>query len=280
MPAKLSIEDALLLLQQGARPVAGGTDFYPALNERIAPENCIDIASIEGLDSIGFENGYWRIGAAVSWSDLLAFNFPPAFTGLQQAAREIGSIQIQNNATLVGNICNASPAADGVPCLLALNAKVQMCSTEKELTVELSEFITGVRETLLESTGMVTQLLIPAVNSQDSSNVQSVFVKLGSRSYLVISIVMLSIVVECDDHGVILDIRIAVGACSAVAQRLTQLENELVGKTLNQHNIQTLVVAKHLSELSPIDDVRATASYRLNATLVLLKRALLTLADN
>jgi len=129
------------------RILAGGTDVFPSLQDRPLVGRVLDISGIAELRQITQNDDNWSIGAAVSWRDVIRAALPPAFDGLKAAAREVGSWQIQNRATLVGNICNASPAADGVPALLTMDAAVQLQSSRGSRVIPLSSFITGNRKT-------------------------------------------------------------------------------------------------------------------------------------
>jgi CO/xanthine dehydrogenase FAD-binding subunit len=108
----------------GSKILCGGTDFYTALGTAPAQGTIIDLTRVAELDGITLTGGEIRIGACTSWTKLIATPLPAAFDGLKAAGREVGSVQIQNRATIGGNLCNASPAADGVPPLLALEAEV------------------------------------------------------------------------------------------------------------------------------------------------------------
>ena len=211
---------------------------------------------------------HFRIGAGVTWTDLIRADLPPCFDGLKLAAREIGGVQIQNTGTIAGNVCNASPAADSMPNLLALDTAVELASAEGRRVMSLAEFVTGNRRTLRGPQELVTALLIP--RSLDAS--RSGFLKLGARRYLVISIVMVAAVLEAQ-AGKVAAARIAVGACSAVACRLPALEQALRGRPWDRGLAATIEPAQ-LAVLSPIDDVRAGAAYRREAARVLLRRAL------
>ncbi len=273
----LTLDTALALLNKSNLQVlAGGTDFYPALGEGQAPEQVLDVTRIEELAHINLHDGVWRIGAAVTWRQLMDSELPAMFDCLKQAAKDVGSIQIQNKATLVGNICNASPAADGVPGLLALDAEVKLESSASSRILPLQEFLCGVRQTALRHDELLTEIHIPDL----VANTGAIFKKLGSRSYLVISIVMLAVVLELDDAQRVKKVAIAVGACSAVAKRLSELESHLLGKTLTKPLLDNLITPAQLSVLSPIDDVRGSAQYRLDATAVILRRAFLSLAQD
>jgi len=266
------IEEAVAAL--ATRPLtilAGGTDFYPARVGKPLSDDILDITALAALRGIGEDDSHYRIGAAVRWRELAAL--PPWCACLTLAAREIGGMQIQNAGTLAGNICNASPAADGVPGLLALDAAIELASSRGMRLLPLAEFILGNRRTALRRDELVTAILIP----KPRRPARSTFLKLGARKYLVISIVMVAALVETDRDGTIAAARIAVGACSAVAQRLATLENDLRGRRLAP-SIGAIVAESHLADLTPIDDVRAAAIYRSDAALALVARGLEDLA--
>ena len=124
-----TLQDALALLNGTALTVAAGcTDLFPATPAQELAGQVLDITAIAALRGIDEGADGWRLGAATTWSDILRASLPPAFDMLKQAAREVGSVQIQNAGTVAGNLCNASPAADGVPPLLALDARVRLAS--------------------------------------------------------------------------------------------------------------------------------------------------------
>ncbi|MGE3831147.1 MAG: xanthine dehydrogenase family protein subunit M [Parvibaculaceae bacterium] len=263
-----TVEEAVAALaSSGARVLAGGTDFYPALGDKPVRQPVLDITAIADLAGISTQASQIRIGARTRWTEIAKAELPPAFDGLKAAAREVGSIQIQNAGTIGGNLCNASPAADGVPPLLTLDASVELASPRGLRRLKLGEFILGNRRTALASDEIMTAVLIP----EPHGKAKGAFLKLGSRRYLVISIAMVAVIVTVEED-VIADARIAIGACSAVAQRLAGLEADLLGKPVAQ--IGEFVEARHLTSLAPIDDVRATASYRKDAAPTLIRRTL------
>lgn len=265
-----TLDQALGLLATGERRIlAGGTDIYPALGTRPLAESVLDLSRLSSIRGIGVSDGIVRIGGATTWSDLIAADLPSGFDGLKAAAREVGSVQIQNRGTVAGNICNASPAADGVPPLLALDASVELRSAKGLRVVRLDDFITGNRLTLRASDELVTAILVP----YGLAHSRSTFLKLGARRYLVISIAMVAINLMTDMEGEITQARVAVGACSAVARRLPALEARLIGRKAAA-GIGAAAAAAHLEPLTPIDDLRASASYRLDAALTLLRRGL------
>lgn len=256
--------------------LAGGTDVYPVRTARRAwgdpaHKDVLDISAVPGLKGIVEEADHWRLGALTTWTELARADLPPLFDAYRRAAREVGGVQVQNLGTLAGNIVTASPAGDGIPNLLALDAQVELQSRAGTRTLPFSAFATGYRQTALNSDEIVTALLVPKLDGA-----RSTFLKLGARKYLVISIAMVAAVVATDAAGRISQARIAVGACSAVAQRLHQLEASLAGVPLSE--AAGLVTAGHFAGLAPIDDVRATAAYRLAAAEALVRDALADLA--
>ena len=254
------------------RILAGGTDFYPALQDRPVIDPVLDISKVEELRQIRAENEGWEIGANATWTDIQLAILPPAFDALKQAAHEVGSVQIQNRGTIVGNICNASPAADGVPPLLILDASVVIASHLGTRTQPLADFIRGNRQTTLAPDELVTAIHIPKLSAVGTSN----FIKLGARKYLVISIAMAAVRIVSDGNTII-NAAVAVGSCSAVAQRMSRLESRLVGFSLN--NINKLDgISESIDELSPIDDIRSPAIYRRHAAVQLVRSAVATAA--
>ena len=266
-PSRLG--DALAILSGGGYSIlAGGTDFYPARVGKPVEVNVLDITRLAELRGIDLKSGALRIGATATWSDLLAADLPPLFDGLKAAAREVGGLQIQNAGTVVGNLCNASPAADGVPPLLALGAELELASTGGTRRVLLQDFVLGNRKTTRNPHELVVAVHVPgwALNGRGS------FLKLGHRKYLVISIVMVAACIAVDETRRITRCGLAVGACSAAAKRLSVLEASLVG--MRAGDAAANVLPGHLADLAPIDDVRGTSAYRRDAALTLVRRAI------
>ena len=262
------LEEALSALARPHAVLAGGTDFYPARVGRAVDEDVLDIGGIDVLRGIAAGPAGWRLGATTTWTELLEADLPPVFDGLKQADREVGGRQIQNAGTLAGNICNASPAADGVPGLLALDAEVEIAGPASR-RLPLRQFITGVRSTALAPGELVVAIHVPR---QDG---ESAFLKLGARRYLVISIAMAAATLAFDE-GRVAAARVAVGACSPVAERLPALESALVG--VPRDRLADCVDAAQLAPLTPIDDVRGSADYRRDAVVTLLRRLLTSFA--
>jgi CO/xanthine dehydrogenase FAD-binding subunit len=261
-----TLQDALSLLGSGQwQPLAGGTDVYPGMRQSL-PGQVLDLTAIKGLSGISGSDDL-RIGACTTWSELATAKLPPAAHALQQAALLVGGRQIQNAGTIGGNLCNASPAADGVPPLLALDARVELASPRGTRLLALPDFLLGPRRTARAPDELLTAVILPAASLAGGST----FVKLGARAYLVISIAMAAARITLRD-GQISEAALAVGACSATARRLPEIEAALTG-------LSPASAGKAMTEdavaraLSPIDDVRATASYRTAAATHLLRRA-------
>ncbi|NGN42788.1 xanthine dehydrogenase family protein subunit M [Mesorhizobium sp. CGMCC 1.15528] len=265
-----NVDEALALLSDGPwRILAGGTDFYPALGNRPLSENVLDINGLSELRGIAEVGSHIVVGARTTWTDIIRRDLPAAFDGLKLAAREVGSVQIQNRASIAGNLCNASPAADGVPPLLTLGAEVELRSASLTRHLPLEDFILGNRRTALQPGEMVTAIRIP----KSATAGTSAFVKLGARRYLVISIAMAAARIVVED-GIVAEAAVAVGSCSLVAKRLTGLEAALRGLPIGPALAET-VAATSLPELAPIDDVRGTAEYRREAAREIVTRAVL-----
>ncbi len=269
------LEDALDALgSRGFTVLAGGTDFYPARVGKPLDEDVLDITALAELQGIRDRGDRWRLGAGVTWSALSAATLPPCFDGLKAAARELGGLQVQNAGTVVGNLCNASPAADGLPNLLALDARVELAGAQGRRSLAVEDFVTGNRQTQRRPDELVTAISIP----KPAPDTASSFAKLGARRYLVISIVILAIVIEPED-GRVASARLALGACSPVARRLRALEAALTGRTLDGR-LGAALVESHLDEvLALIDDIRASAAYRRDAAATLVRRGLAALGE-
>jgi CO/xanthine dehydrogenase FAD-binding subunit len=258
--------------------IAGGTDFHPARVGRPPEGEILDLSRLAALRGIAADGSGWRIGALTTWTDVARASLPPLFDALAQAAVEVGGPQVQNRGTVGGNLCNASPAADGVPALLALDASVELASLRGTRTLPLADFVLGPRRTALAPDELLVAIRVP----QRGPSARSRFVKLGHRRYLVISIAMVAAALDVDETGRIAWAGVAVGACSAAARRLPALEAALLGSpraALADTAARALRDPAALGPLAPIDDVRGTARYRLDAAGTLVARALGGLAS-
>jgi len=265
-----TLEEAVRALSESRGTIlSGGTDFFPGLVDRPMTSPVIDISNVTEIKGFRTTAEHIHIGGRTTWSEIVAAVLPRGFAGLRAAAREVGGVQIQNLGTIAGNLCNASPAADGVPALLALDAQVVLASVAGTRSMPLGEFLVGNRETMRRPDEILTSVAIP----RRLENSASTFLKLGSRRYLVISIAMVAANLVTDGSRRISEALIAVGACSARAQRLPVLEGALAGE-IARPGIGKSVKPEHLRSLLPLDDVRATSAYRREAAQVLVRRAL------
>jgi len=258
-----------ILAGQAPRLIAGGTDLFPATDGPLQG-GILDLTAIPELQGIHHTGRGWRFGAAVKWAEIAAADLPPGFAALQQAARRIGGLQIQNSATLAGNLCNASPAADGVPPLQVLDAVIETASCNGARMLPLADFITGPRETALRGGEMVIAVHV----AEDCATGASAFEKLGARAHLVISIAMVAARVVMDE-GRIERAAVSIGACSPVARRMPAFEAALAGASASDLERLRPVLAEEIAtRLSPLDDVRATAAYRREVAAEIALRAL------
>jgi len=265
-----SVAQATRLL--AARPwavLAGGTDLYPAHVGRRISLPLLDIGGIAELRGIRRDGDGWTIGATTTWSDVARAELPPLFSALQAAAREVGGVQIQNTGTVAGNLCNASPAADGTPVLLAMAARVVLQSARGVRELAVDEFVLGNRRTARGDDELVVAARIPA----RSARARSAFAKLGGRRYLTIAVTTVAVVVDADAEGTVSAAGVAVGSCAPAARRLPALEARLVGAPV-EDDLAAIVADGDLAPLAPIDDVRGSAAYRIDATRTLVRRAL------
>lgn len=277
----VDLGDALRQLREGGWTLlAGGTDYYAGRVGRPLDEPLLDLSAIDALRGISQARidgaPALRIGALTTWSELLRASLPPAFDALTLAAGEIGGPQVQNRGTLGGNLCNASPAADGVPALLALDASVELASADGVRTLPLPGYLLGNRRTARRADEILTAVLLPL----PAAGARSLFLKLGHRRYLVISIAMAGFALEADTQGRVSRCAVAVGACSEVAQRLPALERRVLGMPVAElaGRVASLADRDALAPLSPLDDVRGSSEYRREAAAQLVARGLAELA--
>ena len=262
------INEALDSLSREKLTIAAGcTDLLPSTQQDNLGDNILDISGIKSLRNIDFENGFRRIGSGVTWTDIVENNnLPNCYDMLKECSLQIGSQQIQNLGTIGGNLCNASPAADGVPCLLSLDASIELLSVNGKRVLKLEDFIKGSRKTELQNNEILSAILIP----KEAEIGRSSFLKLGARKYLVISIAMIACKLNLK-KDIISDIAISVGSCSAVAKRIKSLENLLIGKSIKDELTTIILNYNYENYLSPINDIRGTNTYRFKASKVLVK---------
>ena len=228
---------------------AGCTDLFPTTNDISLNKNVLDITNIDSIKGFQFDDKYTKIGAATTWTDIINENLPSCYNMLKACAKEVGSIQIQNLGTIGGNICNASPAADSIPCLLSLDAKIELSSKNNKRIIPVDEFIYGARKTKLQTGELLTSIIVPRAKDKGFSS----FKKIGARKYLVISISMVACYIYITDNK-IKDIAISIGSCSEVAKRIFSIERQIIEKDINENFIDNVDYSQ-LNEISPVTDV-------------------------
>ena len=251
-----SLEEALRLKAERpeARPIAGGTDLLVELNfDRTRPEAIVNLAEVPELAGWSRENGSLRLGAGVTYAELMRPPLAEALPALAEASRTVGSPQIRNRGTLGGNLATASPAGDSLPPLLVEGAVVELGSVRGVRSLPLQEFLVGPKRTAL-----APDELVLAVHVTPSGQPQT-FMKVGPRNAMVIAVCSLALVAD-RERG---ELRASYGSAGPVAG--------LVVAPLDERAEFAERVA---AAASPIDDVRGTAAYRRHALSVLAARAL------
>ncbi|HEC11035.1 MAG TPA: hypothetical protein ENI86_15955, partial [Acidimicrobiales bacterium] len=274
LPADLDAALELLAADPDAVPIAGGTDLWLELERgaRTGVSALVDLSAIPGLNGISVAGDEIRLGPLVTHNDVVAS--PEVIAGalpLAQASLEVGSAQLRNRATVVGNLITASPANDTISALLALDARLTVRSTGREREIRLRDFYTGFRTTALEPGELVTAITIPRLGGRS----RGIFVKAGLRKAQAISVVHIAAVVDLDGEENLTGIRLALGSVLPTVQLVPGLE-EFLGSPLADSVDAITAAAVDFAE--PIDDLRATAEYRHQILAVMVRRALRALA--
>ena len=264
-----SLADALTILgdQPGAwKPFAGGTDLMVLLEAgKLAHRNYVDIWNLDELRGIHADNDHVTLGALTTYTDVQANPILQSeFPMLCQAASETGGLAIQNRGTLGGNIVNASPAADSPPALLAYDAEVELVSTQGSRWLPYQGFHTGYKQMLIRPDELLTRIRLP----RNTTGATHYYRKVGTRKAQAISKVCFAAVGRTN-NGRIEDVRVVAGSVAPIVVRCLQTESALRGEKPDAVTVQS-AQASLLREISPIDDIRSTANYRLQVTLNLL----------
>ncbi|HKI99711.1 MAG TPA: xanthine dehydrogenase family protein subunit M [bacterium] len=253
-----------------SRYLAGGTDLYLALEHRLPDvHTVIDLKQIPELDGIGVGPGTaWRIGALTRMADIEHHpDLRARFPALCAAAAVVGGPPVRNRATLGGNLCNASPAADTATPLLALAATVSVADGDSEHSLPLAELARGPRETTLAPGAIVTAIGLPAPAPRSGN----AFARL-TRSAMDIALVNAAAAVVLDEDGRAESVTVALGAVGPTVILVSELDAALAGKPLDDEALDE-VRAQAEAAARPIDDVRASAGYRAEMAGVLAARA-------
>ncbi len=278
--ATTSVEETLEHLMRfgkQARLIAGATDlmleFERGLRKEVA--TVIDVSRIHNKNFISIDNDKnIHMGFLTTHNDCVASKILREFAyPLVQACWEVGSPQIRNRGTIVGNLVTASPANDTISPLMAMNARVVLQSQHSTRTVPLQDFYLGVRRTVMQPEEMMTEIIFPALEK----NQTGYFIKFALRKAQAISLVNITTILQFVD-GIIQDAKITLGAVAPVIIHADEAEKFLLGKRLDEETIQ--IAAKLALESSrPISDIRGSAAYRKTMVKVLTKKTLLAIKN-
>lgn len=271
--APQSMEEASRLLagEAGmARVLAGGTDLLVQMKSGgVEPDLVVDIKRIEAARSIVEEKGGFRIGAAVSCAELGEHaGLRKGWPGVVEAAELIGSTQIQGRCTVVGNLCNASPAADAVPALVAADSVARVIGPTGPRDVPVGEIATGPGKTSLAKGELVDSVFLPARPPRSGD----AYLRFIPRTEMDIAVVGAGVNVTLDGGGVCTAARVSLGAVAARVLLVEEAAQALVGSKLDEEALAALAAAASAA-CDPIDDKRGTRDYRIKVAGVLARRA-------
>jgi len=269
--APTTVDEALELLADldQAKLVAGGTDLVPLLREAACrPSHLVDLNRVPELNYIREESGLICIGATATHTQVAASPIAAKAPALVDAVSRIGSPQVRNRATITGNLCNASPAADSAPPLLVHEAELTIRSLGDTRIIPLDELFEGPKLNCLEPDEIVTEIRLPVPPGGSASS----FKRIGRRKAFTLSVVSAAAYVEMDGAE-IKEARLAFGSVAETPVRAPDVEALLRGEHLTDRLLEEAAEAVK-SSVAPITDVRGTAEYRRDMCGVLLKRAL------
>lgn len=268
-----SIAEAVALLAGAdgeARVLAGGTDLLVQMRSgRIKPQLVVDIKKIPEVRTIAREDGGYRIGAAVTGAELAEHpEVRRLWPGVVEAINLIGSKQIQGRATAGGNLCNASPAADSVPALIAARAVCSVHGPRGRREVPVEEIATGPGQTSLRKGEIVVDFRLPARPPRSGD----AYLRLIPRTEMDIAVVGVGVCLALDKQGAVADARVVLGAVAPRALLVPEAAKALIGSRLEEEALERMVAAARAA-CRPIDDKRGTVEYRTRIAGVLAKRA-------
>ena len=264
---------ASLLLRYGskAKLLAGGTDLYLRMERRaVDPGVVLDLKKIRSLRGIKLSPKGLTIGALTLMDEIASSpSIKARYAIIADAAAVVGSIQTRNRATVGGNLCNASPAADTAPALMALDARARIASSRRHREVPLEEFFLGPGKTCLQPNELLKEIFIPPPALKSGSSFQRC-----TRTAMDIALVNCAVFMSlASKREVVSDVRIALGAVAPTPIRARPAETLLIGKIADQDAIEKAAELA-ADSVSPINDVRSSASYRRQMARVLTRRAL------
>jgi CO/xanthine dehydrogenase FAD-binding subunit len=271
-----TVEEAITHLVQAngntVKLIAGGTDLMVQLRERMVhADTLVDVSGIAELRRIWVDEHRLHIGASVTYTQLIESELIHEHAYLlAEASRVVGAPQIQHMGTIGGNLGNASPAGDTLPCLHALEAEVTLKSLEGERQLAMSDYMLGVRKTAMQPSELITKVSFEI----PQGNVGSAFAKLGLRRSQAISVVDVAALVFLDDDR-ISNVRIALGSVAPTIVRSRAVEQILTGQIPSDDLLDRAAEAAR-QDISPITDIRSSAAYRLHTIKPLVRQALET----
>jgi aerobic carbon-monoxide dehydrogenase medium subunit len=274
-----SLEGAVALLagaQGEARVLAGGTDLLVQMRADVLdPELIVDIKKIKETRAVTEEKGGWRIGAAVTGAELKEHaRLKKAWPGVVEAANLIGSTQVQGRATLGGNLCNGSPAADSVPALIAAGAVATLIGPKGKRDLPVEDVMLGPRKLALQKGEIVASFLLPprAARSSDA------YLRFIPRTEMDIAVVGAGVSLTVDGAGLVTAARVSLGAVAARVLLVAEAAQAIVGSRLDAPAQERLEAAAR-AICRPIDDKRGTVEFRIQVAGVLARRAALIALD-
>jgi CO/xanthine dehydrogenase FAD-binding subunit len=266
-PASLADALALLNNEPGVwKPFAGGTDLMVLLEAgKLDHRNYVNIWGLRELRGIEVNDSHVTLGALTTYTEVQANPvLRSEFPMLCQAASETGGLAIQNRGTLGGNIVNASPAADSPPALLAYDAEIELVSARGSRRLAYQGFHTGYKQMHIAPDELLVRIRMP----RNTADMTHYYRKVGTRKAQAISKVCFAAVGRIDNAQIV-ETRMAVGSVAPVVLRCVQTENLLRGRKIDDETIR--IASDSLArEISPIDDIRSTAKYRLQVAKNLL----------
>lgn len=268
-----SVDRAVALLagaQGDARVLAGGTDLLVQMRaDVLEPELIVDIKQIKETRTIAEEQGGWRVGAAVTGAELKEHpTLRKAWPGVVEAANLIGSTQVQGRATMGGNLCNGSPAADSVPALIAAGAVAAVAGPKGRREIPVEDVMLGPRKLALTKGEFVLSFFLPA-RPKGSGDAYLRFIP---RTEMDIAVVGAGVNLTVDGKGVISAARVSLGAVAAKVLLVPGAAQAIVGSTLDEA-AQRRIEAAAQAACQPIDDKRGTVEFRTQVAGVLARRA-------
>lgn len=270
-PQTVKAAVALLAGAKGtAYPLAGGSDLLVRLRTGfIEPDLVVDLKRIDDLHSIKVSKTGFRIGAATSIAAMGEHKeLRKAWPGVVEAAELIGSKQVQGRATVIGNLCNASPAADSVPALVAAGAKVEVVGPKGKRTMTVEELPAAPGKTNLKKGEIVTALLLPARAPRGGD----AYLRLIPRSEMDIAVVGVGVSLSMDEKGICKKARVSLGAVAARVLLVEAAAKALIGTKVDKAALEQLAAAASAA-CKPINDKRGTIEYRTKVAGVLAVRA-------